>query len=89
MKKTLAAVAVAFAFSGAAFTAHTASAQTVVFDTGNVAIGYSDGYWDRSHTWHTWNRAEDMAAYRAAKNAEWHEWKHDRDKDMGWHERHY
>jgi hypothetical protein len=66
----------------------TAYAQTVRFETSNVAIGYNDGYWDHSHTWHNWQHSEDMAAYRASKNAEYHDWKHDRDKDMGWHEAH-
>ncbi len=63
-------------------------AQSVTFDVGNVAIGYSDGYWDRGHTWHAWEKPEYRDTYRAAKGAEYHEWKHDRDKDMGWHERH-
>jgi hypothetical protein len=87
MQKTLAAVAVAFAMTGGAFASHSAFAQAVSFDVGNVAIGYSDGYWDHGHAWHTWSRPEDSTAYRAAKGAEYHEWKHDRDKDMGWHSR--
>jgi hypothetical protein len=33
-------------------------------------------------------READRDAYRSSKNAEYHEWKHDRDKDMGWHELH-
>ena len=57
------------------------------FDVGNVAIGYNDGYWDRAHTWHAWEKPEYRDTYRAAKGAEYHEWRHDRDKDMGWHER--
>jgi hypothetical protein len=65
-----------------------AFAQSVTFDVGNVAIGYSDGYWDRAHTWHAWDKPEYRDNYRAAKGNEYHEWKHDRDKDMGWHERH-
>lgn len=90
MKKTLVVLAAAASLGGAMFASHGAMAQaSVTFDVGNVAIGYSDGYWDRSHAWHSWNRSEDMAAYRAAKNAEWHDWKHDRDRDMGWHERHW
>jgi len=90
MKKSLAAMAVALALTGATFaTPHVALAQaSVSFDVGNVAIGYNDGYWDRSHTWHTWDRPEHRDAYRVAKGAEYHEWNHDRDKDMGWHERH-
>ncbi len=65
-----------------------ASAQSVTFSTGNVAIGYNDGYWDRGHTWHAWENDANRTSYRAAKDAEYHDWKHDRDKDMGWHERH-
>ena len=36
---------------------------------GNVAIGYSDGYWDSGHTWHTWAQPAHRDAYRAAKGA--------------------
>jgi len=75
-------VTVALAAAPAAF------AQSVTFDVGNVAIGYNDGYWDRGHTWHAWDQPAHRDAYRVAKGAEYHEWKHDRDKDMGWHERH-
>ena len=64
-------------------------AQTVTFNTGDVGIGYSDGYWDRHHAWHKWSNDADRDAYRKSKEAEYHEWRHDRDKDMGWHERHY
>jgi hypothetical protein len=66
-----------------------AHAQTVTFHTGDVGIGYNDGYWDRHHAWHTWQRDADRDAYRKSKEAEYHDWRHDRDKDMGWHERHY
>jgi hypothetical protein len=86
MHKTLKAAALALVVTSA--TVGIAYADSVTFNAGNVAIGYSDGYWDRGHTWHTWERAEHRDTYRAAKNAEYHEWKHDRDRDMGWHERH-
>jgi hypothetical protein len=64
-----------------------AFADSVQFDVGNVAIGYNDGYWDRGHAWHTWEQPAHRDLYRAAKGAEYHEWAHNRDKDMGWHER--
>jgi hypothetical protein len=64
-----------------------AFADSVQFDVGNVAIGYNDGYWDRGHTWHTWEQPASRDTYRASKGAEYHEWAHDRDKDMGWHAR--
>jgi hypothetical protein len=64
-----------------------AFADSLQFDIGNVAIGYNDGYWDRGHVWHAWEKPEYRETYRASRNAEYHEWRHDRDKDMGWHER--
>jgi hypothetical protein len=78
----LTAVPLATSFVGAS----KAYADSVRFEVGNVAIGYSDGYWDREHHWHGWEKAEHRDAYRAARNAEYHDWQHDRDKDMGWHE---
>jgi len=83
VKSSVLAIALAAGVGGIAY------ADSITFSTGNVAIGYSDGYWDRAHQWHAWQREEDRRAYRAAKEAEYHEWKHDRDRDMGWHERHF
>ena len=54
---------------------------------GNAAFGYSDGYWDRDHNWHTW-RNKDEAQYFRTHNAEHYaEVKHDKDPkdhDQGW-----
>ena len=36
----------------------------VTFDFGNVAFGYTDGYWDRDHRWHRWRNAEERRRYR-------------------------
>jgi hypothetical protein len=91
MPKTFAVAAVAaFALGCSSFAlTHGALADSITFSTGNVAIGYSDGYWDRGHAWHAWHNDHDRDAYRHSRNAEYHEWKHDRDRDMGWHERHF
>jgi len=35
------------------------------FRVGDVAIGYSDGYYDRSHRWHNWRSAREHRWYRA------------------------
>jgi hypothetical protein len=81
------AVAAAFALGCSGFALpQGAHAGSITFTTGDVAIGYSDGYWDRGHAWHSHH---DRDAYRHSRNAEYHEWKHDRDRDMGWHERHF
>jgi hypothetical protein len=47
------------------------------FDFGNVAIGYSDGYYDHSHHWHNWRRHDDMLAWRRDHFRDYHEWRHD------------
>jgi hypothetical protein len=52
------------------------AAISVGFDLGNVAIGYSDGYYDNAHHWHAWRRHDDMMAYRNAHADNYHEWRH-------------
>lgn len=43
-----------------------ASAQPTSFSfrVGDVAIGYSDGYYDRAHRWHSWRNAREHRWYR-------------------------
>jgi hypothetical protein len=43
-----------------------ASAQpsSFSFRMGDVAIGYSDGYYDRDRRWHTWRNAREHRWYR-------------------------
>jgi hypothetical protein len=43
-----------------------ASAQpnSFSFRAGDVAIGYNDGYYDRSHRWHQWRNAREHRWYR-------------------------
>ncbi len=66
----------------------TASAAGVgiSFNLGNVAFGYQDGYWDRSHHWHKWRNRNEARNYRAAPSNQYHDWKHDRNSDRGWHQ---
>jgi len=74
---------------GLAFTAGSAFAQgVVVFNPGDVAYGYTDGYWTRDHVWHTWEKPEYVEVYRKYPGARYHEWVHTRDPDMGWVEIH-
>lgn len=57
-----------------------ASAEAAVragFDIGNVAIGYSDGYYDNAHHWHHWRHDADMDKYRQAHADSYHDWRHD------------
>ena len=59
----------------------------VSFNLGDVAIGYSDGYWDHNHQWHKWQSAKHRQAYQHADGAEYHATKHTRTANQGWHER--
>lgn len=52
------------------------AAVTVRFDVGNVARGYSDGYYDNDRHWHRWRHHADLEAYRAAHADMYHEWRH-------------
>ena len=63
-----------------------AGAQAVVIQP-PVAFGYSDGYWDRGHHWHKWRDEREAREWRRANQEHYYEWKHDRDRDHGWHER--
>ena len=91
MSKTLKNTVLAIALAGAtALGAGTAFAvdAVVTFDPGTVQYGYTDGYWSRDHVWHTWSDPKYVEVYRHHPGAVYHEWKHDRDPDMGWVEIH-
>jgi hypothetical protein len=61
-----------------------AAARTgVTIDFGNVGIGYRDGYYDRGHTYHSWQR-RDAAAYRAKYHDNYRDMAHGRDHNRGW-----
>jgi hypothetical protein len=83
LNKTFKAAALAVAFFGVASTAYAADV-VVQFDPGTVQYGYADGYWSRTHEWHSWERPEHAQVYRSTPNASYYEYKHDRDPDMGW-----
>ena len=69
--------------------AFAADKVTVGIGGGGIAFGYNDGYWDRTHAWHAWPSATSMNDYRTKNTTHYYSWKHDRDKDMGWHEDHW
>jgi hypothetical protein len=53
------------------------AAVTVGFDLGNVAIGYTDGYYDNDHHWHRWAHHADATHFRTAHGDMYHGWRHD------------
>ena len=82
MKNLIKAASLALALVAAPMAAQ--AAERVVFDFGNVAFGYSDGYWDRDHHWHRWHHKSDWQRYRHDYRDHAYDYRHDRDHDHGW-----
>lgn len=77
MKKTICAAVLAgsaaiFATSFAAAPAQ--AAIGISFDFGNVALAYTDGYYDHHHHWHHWRHGE-WDHYR--RHHSYYHWRHD------------
>ncbi|HKT19509.1 MAG TPA: hypothetical protein VJR47_15785 [Stellaceae bacterium] len=51
---------------------------------GEVAFGYSDGYWDRGHHWHGWASADEAARFRSSDRGHYYDRPHTSDRDQGW-----
>lgn len=64
-----------------------AAGITFGFNTGNVAFGYNDGYWDYHHRWHHWHNWRDRDMYRRYHAAEFRAWDHERNRYWYRHER--
>jgi hypothetical protein len=94
VNKNLMGTFVALALTGATVTgaavvgapiAHAADVG-VSLNVGDVAIGYSDGYWDHGHQWHKWQSADHRQAYQRTNGAEYHAGRHTKAPNHGWHE---
>ena len=57
---------------------------TVGISNGGVAFGYSDGYWDRGHTWHNWENKDAADRFRAENKDHYYDAKHDSAPVGGW-----
>ncbi|HLI19885.1 MAG TPA: hypothetical protein VKV32_02130 [Stellaceae bacterium] len=93
-KRGLLAVAVAAALSMGAPPLLTSPARaadvSVNFDAGNVAFGFTDGYWDRDHHWHRWPNASARNDWRAHNKAHYYSHAHTHYKSAGWRDQdHY
>lgn len=90
MKRILQAALVAVALTAPAFAPVAARADvSVTFDSGSVAYGYNDGYWDRDHAWHPWPNRQAEADWRAHNAEHYYDRRHDSDHDMGWRGDHW
>lgn len=54
------------------------------FNTGDVAFGYSDGYWDNNRQWHRWRNSHEARQYRAQYGERYQHRKHTRQQGNGW-----
>jgi hypothetical protein len=88
VRNTQAALVAALLAAGSltplATTAH--AAVSVHFDSGNVAFGYSDGYWDRSHQWHRWPNTAARTDWRTQNRGHYYGHSHSHDHASGWRE---
>ena len=81
MGAVAAAVLSAAAPSAPAFAADTFHFS---FDTGNVRLGYTDGYWDNGHKWHKWHNAREAREFQNQFHERYVTDKHTRYKNAGW-----
>ncbi len=90
MKALMTAAVVAGAIAVGALSGTPVKADTFSFsfDPGGVAYAYNDGWWDHDHHWHRWHNARESREFRERYADHYHAWRHDRDRDMGWHEEH-
>src|SRR4051812_7614841 len=65
-------------------TADARDAFSFSFNTGDVAFGYSDGYWDRSHQWHKWHNSREAREYRSQYTGNYKHSRHTREHNNGW-----
>ena len=75
MRTSIKTAAILTAMIGALSVSSVQAAVSVGFDIGNVAIGYSDGYYDGAHHWHHWRHHADLEL-RLANADMSHEWRH-------------
>lgn len=84
-KNTLAALVAALLATGTLAPLPKAhAAVSVQFDGGNVAFGYSDGYWDRGHQWHRWPSTAVRNDWHKQNGAHYYGHAHTHDRGAGW-----
>ncbi len=86
MKKILMAMALVGSMTGVTMIASTGPAAAdgfnFSFDTGNVAMAFSDGYYDNHRVWHKWRNSRESREYRTRYREHYNSRRHrDRDRD--------
>ena len=64
------------------------SSVSVYIDTGNIAIGYRNGYFDHQRRWHSWRSRAHWRAY-CDRGGRYHDYNYDRRRDRGRHRGHH
>ena len=90
MKNALKAMLIAGVVGSSALAAAPADAYpvrsgvSVYFNTGNVAVGYRDGYYDNHRRWHRWANHRDWIAYRNHPHTRYYDRNYDRRHPYRW-----
>jgi hypothetical protein len=87
LKRGLQAALIAATLSAGALApmvAARAADVSVQFDAGNVAFGFTDGYWDRAHAWHPWPSPAVRTDWRAHNKGHYYAHGHTHYKSAGW-----
>ncbi len=88
MKKITMALVIVGAFAGTSLStslpAAACEAFSFSFNTGDVAFGYSDGYWDNKRQFHKWRSAREAREYRANFGSRYKHNRHTRERNGGW-----
>jgi hypothetical protein len=85
MKKLMIVAAICGAFTmisvGTSTPAAARDSFSFSFDTGNVYMGYRDGYYDNNHRWHRWRNAREHREYRNRYRTSYRAMNRDQDHD--------
>ncbi|HUK59888.1 MAG TPA: hypothetical protein VLV50_11720 [Stellaceae bacterium] len=87
MTRTIKFAIAALAFAAAPITMLPAPASAEgagVAVTIGPAFGYSDGYWDQHHAWHTWRDRKEEEAWRHEHAEHFYDRRHDAVENGGW-----
>lgn len=91
MKSFFRVALLASAIAGGSLVVPTAASARDSFSiyahSGDVAFAYSDGWWDNDHHFHHWRNHSEARWYQRRHRDDYNDWRHDRDRDHGWHDR--
>jgi len=85
MKKLMIVAALCGAFTAMSVATSTPASARESFnfsiDSGNVYMGYRDGYYDNNHRWHRWQNRRHYREFRTHYSDRYRDMRHDEDHD--------